>query len=286
MRQLIRTRDHLKKKANQTGSKYIFQAYQQVRSKVSCGIRKLRSDYYYKKIEESTGDLKTTWKILKEVINKDQKTAEINKINVDSETVIDKKTISEALNQHFVSIGERLAGGILDPVLTSSEYLLKTANFGSKFSFKTIQPKRVFATISKLINGKATRLNMIPNKILKCSKNVIFQSLVDIFNASIQSGIFPDDFKIAGVTQIFKEGEKGDVSNYRTISILCTVAIVFEKLLYNQLHQYLVQHNALCSNQWGFRSLHSAALALIDCTDNWKLNVDKGKFNSPFCLIL
>ena len=38
MRQLIRTIDHLKKKANQTGSKYIFQAYQQVRSKVSYGI--------------------------------------------------------------------------------------------------------------------------------------------------------------------------------------------------------------------------------------------------------
>ena len=41
MRQLIRTRDHLKKKANQIGSKYIFQAYQQVRSKVSYGSRKL-----------------------------------------------------------------------------------------------------------------------------------------------------------------------------------------------------------------------------------------------------
>ena len=124
---------------------------------------------------------------------------------------------------------------------------------------------------------------MIPNKILKCSKNVISQSLADIFNASIQSGIFPDDFKMAGVTPIFKEGGKGDVSNYRPISILCTVARVFEKLLHNQLRQYLVQHNVLCSNQWGFTSLHSTALALIDYTDNWKLNTDKGKINSTIC---
>ena len=101
-----------------------------------------------KNIEESTGDLKATWKILKEVINKDQKAAEINEINVDGQTVKDKETISEALNQHFVLFGERLAGGILDPVLTSSEYLSKTGNFGSKFSFKTIQPEHVFATIS------------------------------------------------------------------------------------------------------------------------------------------
>ena len=100
----------------------------------------------------------------------------------------------------------------------------------------------------------------------------------------IQFGIFPDDFKMAGVTPIFKEGEKGDVSNYRPISILCTVARGFEKFLYNQLHQYLVQHNVLCSNPWGFRSLHSTALALIDCTDNWKLNIDKGKLNSTILL--
>ena len=125
---------------------------------------------------------------------------------------------------------------------------------------------------------------MIPNKIVKCSKNVISQSFADIFNTSIQSGIFPDDFKMAGVTPLFKEGEKGDVSNYRPISILYTVAIVFEKLLYNQLHQQLVQHNVLCSNQWGFRSLHSTALALIDCTDNRKLNIDKGKINSTILL--
>ena len=41
MRQLIRTRDHLEKKANQTGAKYIFQAYQQVRSKVKATVRLL-----------------------------------------------------------------------------------------------------------------------------------------------------------------------------------------------------------------------------------------------------
>ena len=74
---------------------------------MSCGIRKLRSEYYTKTIEESTCDLKATWKILKEVIN--QKTAEINEINVDGQTVTDKKTISEALSQDLVLIRERLA---------------------------------------------------------------------------------------------------------------------------------------------------------------------------------
>ena len=72
-------RNHLKKTANHTGSKYILQAYQQVKSKVSYGIRKLRSEYYTKKIEESTDDLKATWKILKEIINEDQRQLKLTK---------------------------------------------------------------------------------------------------------------------------------------------------------------------------------------------------------------
>ena len=100
----------------------------------------------------------------------------------------------------------------------------------SAYRVKAIQPKHVFATISKLKNRKATGLNMIPNKILKCSKNVISQSLEDIFNVSIQS-IFPDDLKMAAVTPIFKEGEEGDVSNYRPISILMHSSQSFRKAL-------------------------------------------------------
>ena len=42
MRRLTRTRDHLKIKANQSASKYLHQAFQQIRNKVTHGIRKLR----------------------------------------------------------------------------------------------------------------------------------------------------------------------------------------------------------------------------------------------------
>ena len=40
-----------------------------------------------------------------------------------------------------------------------------------------------------------------------------------------------------------------------------------------------MQNNILGVKQWGFRSLHSTALALIGCTKDWLINVDKGNFN-------
>ena len=78
--------------------------------------------------------------------------------------------------------------------------------------------------------------------------------------------IFSDDFKTARVTRIFKCGEKEDLGNYRPISIISSIARVFEKLLHQQLHEFLSRKKIVNMHQWGFRSLHSTALARIDCT--------------------
>ena len=117
------------------------------------GIRKLRSDYYSKKIKESIRDIRSTWKILKEITNNDNKSTSINEINIDGKVVSDGKGISDALNNHFASIGNKLAGEILDPVKTSIEYLSQTGKIDTRFSFKRIQPKKVFDILSKLKNG-------------------------------------------------------------------------------------------------------------------------------------
>ena len=102
---------------------------------------------------------------------------------------------------------------------------------------------------------------------------------MDIFNASIKSKTFPDDFKIARVTPIFKGGDTEGLGNYRPISILASIARIFERLLYKQLHDFLATNKILNDKQWGFRSLHSTALSLIDCSTNWLLNIDKGVTN-------
>ena len=61
--------------------------------------------------------------------------------------------------------------------------------------------------------------------------------------------------------------------------ILASVAGIFKKLLYKQLYDFLSKNEILNSQQWGFRSLHSTALALIDCSSNWLINIDKGETN-------
>ena len=192
------------------------------------------------------------------------------------ETISDNQRLPETFNEHFISIGEKLARGIPASSNDVDSYLRKLRKVESRFKFKCIRPKDVCDILNKLKSGKASRMHMISNSILKISKDIISNSLSDIFNELLSQQKFPDDFNVARVTPIHKGGERGDVGNYRLISILSTV---FEKLIYTQFYDYLMQNNILGDKQWRFRSLHSTALALIDCTKDWLINIDKGNYN-------
>ena len=53
------------------------------------------------------------------------------------------------------------------------------------------------------------------------------------------------------------------------------VARIFEKLLYSRPDAFLTENDILGNRRWGFRSLHSTALALIDCSNNSFINIDR-----------
>ena len=70
-----------------------------------------------------------------------------------------------------------------------------------------------------------------------------------------------------------------NLNNYRSISIIPVVSKIFEKLIYNQVYQYLNVNNLLTNCQSGFRSLYSTLTALLEATNNWCVNIDKGLRN-------
>ena len=151
----------------------------------------------------------------------------------------------------------------------------------AKTTFSVILPtlSAVYKKLKDINERKAAGLDKIPCKLLKIAAVIVAPSLTQIFNKIISTGIFPTDWKLAKVTPIFKKGKKDEMNNYRPISVISVVAKIFEKLIFEQLYEYLNNNNLISASQSGFRTLHSTLTALIETVDNWSINIDNGLLN-------
>ena len=134
--------------------------------------------------------------------------------------------------------------------------------------------------------NKGAGLDNIPPRLLKAAADIIAPTLTYIFNLSLSKGVFPQDFKVAKVSPLFKSGSRDQVENYRPISVLPIVAKVFEKEVNNQLYKYPMDNNLLHPSQHGFRRKRSTQTALIKVVDNWLTNIDKGQVTAVVFLDL
>jgi hypothetical protein len=72
---------------------------------------------------------------------------------------------------------------------------------------------------------------------------VITSSLTQIFNQSLLTGVFPDDFKVTIISPIFKSESKLECNNYRPLSVLSVVAKVLKNLYQINCQQEAYSHN-------------------------------------------
>ena len=54
------------------------------------------------------------------------------------------------------------------------------------------------------------------------------------------NGVFPDILKIANVVPLFKKEDLMLFSNYKPVSLLCTLSKVLEKIMYNRVIEFFM----------------------------------------------
>ena len=202
-------------------------------------LRNLRRDYYTRKIEENKGNLKNTWKILKHVIGKETKNVSIDKISKDGKIITYPIDMAECCNDHFSFYWS--AANIIN-IESSSTHFVENVTVNTKFDFKPIE---VYNNLKTLDKNKATGIHNIPNKMLLLCAGIVAPHLADVFNYSLVSKKFLDDFKIDKVSPFFKNGEREDLNNYRPISVLLAITRVFEKITYKQLLDFFSSNKLL-----------------------------------------
>ena len=105
-----------------------------------------------------------------------------------------------------------------------------------RFQFRPTTTNQVLSLLNKLNKSKATGLDKISARLVRECADLICIPLCHIFNQSLSLGIFPEDWKCARVTPLFKQGNHDDMNNYRPISVVPIIAKVFERIVYDQLY--------------------------------------------------
>ena len=100
--------------------------------------------------------------------------------------------------------------------------------------------------------------------------NLIFQNI-------LETGVYPEKWKLANVTPIHKKGSKQLVSNYRPISLLPICGKLFERIIFKNLYNHLVSNGLITKNQSGFRPGDSTINQLIDLVNDVHMSFDHRK---------
>ena len=142
----------------------------------------------------------------------------------ESRLVSESSDLSNAFNEHFSSIGPKLADDI--PLSNNNghchqKYVKSTNN---TFEFHPTSSEQILKLLNKLNKSKGVGLDKLSNRLIRECADLISPYTSTIFNSCLATGVFPDDWKLARVTPIFKQGDRSDKDNYRPISVISAIA--------------------------------------------------------------
>ena len=229
-------------------------------------IRKAKQMYFTILFNKCKNDIKKTWNTIKSVlghpVNTVSKSISI-RVEDEEEPIPNNIEIANKFNTFFTEIGPTLANTItVADGANHNQYL--TARTNTIFQFQPIHENDILNIINSFTAKTSCGYDDLSIRHIKTVKNEIAAPLTLITNQIINTGIFPDNLKIAKVVPIHTKADETDLNYYRPISLLPAVSKIIEKVIYNQVYNYFENHNIFYDHQYGFRKQHSTEHAVLE----------------------
>jgi len=164
------------------------------------------------------GDLNKTWKNINMILHGSTTSKLPTEFIYNNNSLLGSKNIAETFNQYFLDIGVELADKIEPSTINHNGFL--TGEFKNSLYFYPTDASEVISVCNTLKNKSSSGYDNIVSCIAKTTIDTIAEPLTEIINCSLETGIVPDELKIAKVVPVYKVGAKNELSNYRPISIL------------------------------------------------------------------
>ena len=274
----IRTKNKMFKMSKTSSEPNLVEKYKVYRSILTRLKTKAKNNYYAALAIEYGNDRSKIWRLVKEITKRKKITNSSIKAVTDKDgnKLHDQKLIADSLNEHFSTIGEKMASEFETGANSKNPLDYITAEVKNHFTPLPTNISEILKLILKLNDKKASGYDCISNMILKNTCNVIAPYIVELFNTCMTDGVFPNCFKKAQVVPLFKGGTKTDRNCYRPISLLPALGKLLEKVISIRTTEFLVKNDVLSKHQFGFREGYSTEYAVLDIYEKLLSNLDKG----------
>nr|CAI5841722.1 unnamed protein product [Callosobruchus analis] len=223
-----------------------------------------KSNFYQNKILEGKNNSKKLWECINDICCSKTRTSDSGEIQMSNGRIIkNPNEVANAFAEFYTNVGTELSSKIEK----CEKYTFGNKQQISKSIFlKPTCENHVIEKIINLKNNKSPGHDGIKAEHIKEIVMEIVKPLTCLFNNCIEQGIFPETFKSSIVKPIFKTGTKTNLSNYRPISLITNFAKIFEKILHDQVTNFLERNELFSPKQYGFRQARSTQDAIVDLT--------------------
>ena len=292
LRKAIMKRSKLRNNFNKNKTLEANKAYKEQRNLCTSLLKKTKKEYYANLNPSVISDNKKFWKTIKPLFSEKATTSQSITLVDNQDIYSDDGKVAHIFSTFFSNVVNDLNiernNDIFDQNINEIDPVLKaikkydkhpsilkineTMKEQQNFSFRPIEIESIIQEILQLDNTKASPKDSIPPKIIKENCDIFSYKLVNDFNVSVISGIFPDNLKYADVSPAFKKGDRLDKENYRPVSILSSLSKIFERLFYYQINVYM--DPKLSMHLCGFRKNMSAQNCLLVMLEKWRKCLD------------
>jgi len=214
-------------------------------------LRASRKMYFNTELDKAKSNPKRTWCLLKEALNLQSSSNNIQKLTLNGNSTIIPTEIAAGFNSHFAGAGRKVANSI-PPSSTPPENFLPQKTFPN-FILGQTNPVEICDIIKAFQPKTSSDMNGLSMKLIKEIRREISVPLCHIFNLSLSQGKFPSRLKLSRLIPVHKGGRMDICDNYRPIALQSNISKILEKFVCIRLVNHLELNKIIHPNQFGFQ---------------------------------
>ena len=129
----------------------------------------------------------------------------------------------------------------------------------------TVSETEIRTLLLRCDDSSSMGADNIPSFVLRECATILSPAVQQLFYWVTKNCTWPSLWKVSYITPLPKTGPLNLVENYRPISILCKVSLLFERILFDFIYQKV--RFLICKQQHGFMKLRSTVTQLTDYLD-------------------